>query len=105
MNLRFIKLSEKWFIDIPWDGDINDLQMISGCDTLLDILSCGNFFVDVNVSTTPIDNSFHLKKKNEDEIGCYYSCYSYEFKGDIWLCNVTKYLFDEFPDNFYIIKK
>ena len=29
-EFRFVKLSGKWFVDIPWDGDIIDLQMVSG---------------------------------------------------------------------------
>ena len=43
-TLRFIKLSNKWFVDIPWDGDIDDLQMVDGADLMLDALSHGNFY-------------------------------------------------------------
>ncbi|MBR6517558.1 MAG: hypothetical protein IKT40_12065 [Bacilli bacterium] len=102
MKLRFIKLSNKWFVDIPWEGDVEDLQMVSGSDILLDILSHGNFFVDIDISTDYIENSIKLVKKNEDEFGCYYSCYTYEFKGEIWLCNVTKHLFGGFTNEFFI---
>ena len=36
-TLRFIKLSDRWFIDIPWIGDVNDLQMVDGAgENLLD---------------------------------------------------------------------
>ena len=35
-SFKFIKLSDKWFVDIPWDGDVNDLQMVDGSDLLLD---------------------------------------------------------------------
>lgn len=106
MKLRFIKLSNKWFVDIPWEGDVNDLQMVSGSDSLLDILSEGEFYVMLEILTNDEnDNSFlKLSKSNEDEFGCFYSCYSYEFKGDIWLCNVTKHLFNEFPNEFYVRK-
>ena len=104
MTLRFIKLSNKWFIDIPWDGDVNDLQMVCGADVLLDTLSNGNFFVILNVSTEELNESFVLNKKCDDEFGCFYSCYTYEFKGEIWLCNVTKHLFHEFPIKFYVKK-
>ena len=37
-TLRFIKLSNKWFVDIHWDGDIYDLQMVDGADLMLDAL-------------------------------------------------------------------
>lgn len=105
MILRFIKLSGKWFVDIPWDGSVEDLQMVSGCDVLLDILSNGLFYVDIQVSTSELDGEYiKLTKKEEDEFGCYYSCSTYNFKGDIWLCNVTKHLFNVFPKEFYFKK-
>lgn len=104
MVLKFIKLSNKWYVDIPWDGDVNDLQMVSGSDLLLDILSKGDSQVTLDISVENLDGSFVLNKKNDDEFGCFYSCYTYEFKGDIWLCNVTKHLFNEFPQKFYVKK-
>lgn len=102
MKLRFIKLSNKWFVDIPWDGDVNDLQMISGSDLFLDCLSMGNFYIELEVSTNILDNSYVLTKKQEDEFGAYYSTYNYIYKGDIWLCNVTKHIFETFPEKIYI---
>ena len=39
--LTFIKLSNRWFIDIPWDGMIEDLEMVSGSDLFLDTISNG----------------------------------------------------------------
>ena len=72
MKLRFIKLSNKWFVDIPWDGDVNDLQMISGSDLFLDCLSMGNFYIELEVSTNILDNSYVLTKNQEDEFGAYY---------------------------------
>ena len=33
-RLEFVKLSERWYIDIPWIGDVNDLQMVDGADEL-----------------------------------------------------------------------
>lgn len=106
-TLRFIKLSNKWFVDIPWDGDISDLQMVDGADLMLDALSYGNFYVNVEISTNSDDlpqNCIKIAKIKEDgyDTGCYYSINTFEFKGEIWLCNVTKYVLGEFPNMIYL---
>ena len=100
MNIRFIKLSGRWFVDIPWDGNIEDLQMVCGADLLLDNISENNFYVDVNVSTNDENGEITLHKIKEDDFstGCYYKVNSFQFKGEIWLCNVTKHVFGEFPN-------
>lgn len=105
MQIRFVKLAEKWFIDIPWIGDVNDLQMVDGADSLLDILSEGNKEFNCTVSTSLLMNKrwlAHLEKISEDEIGADYQAYSDYISTPVWLCNVTKHLFEIFPDNFYI---
>lgn len=104
MQIRFVKLAEKWFIDIPWIGDVNDLQMVSGADSLLDILSKGSKEFNCTVSTLLMNKQWlaHLEKISEDEIGADYQAYSDYISTPVWLCNVTKHLFEIFPDNFYI---
>jgi len=106
-TLRFIKLSNKWFVDIPWDGDISDLQMVNGADLMLDALSYGNFYVNVEISANCDDlpkNSIKIVKIKEDDYdtGCYYSISTFEFKGEIWLYNVTKHVLGEFPNIIYL---
>jgi hypothetical protein len=44
----------------------------------------------------------HLEKVSEDEIGANYQAVSDYVITPVWLCNVTKHLFEEFPNNFYI---
>lgn len=108
-NLLFVKLSNRWFVDIPWDGSVDDLEMVSGADVFLDFLSNGNKTVSIDVSDNIEDFNgeciedgyITLTKFHEDEIGAYYKIYTYDYKGEIWLCNVTKTLFDKFPDKFY----
>ncbi len=105
MQIRFVKLSEKWFIDIPWIGDVNDLQMVDGADSLLEILADGAQEFNCTVSTTMLMNRrwlVHLEKVSEDEIGANYQAISDYISTPVWLCNVTKHLFKEFPNNFYI---
>jgi hypothetical protein len=43
-----------------------------------------------------------LDKISEDEIGATYQAISDHACTPVWLCNVTKHLFEEFPNNFYI---
>ena len=65
MQIRFVKLAEKWFIDIPWIGDVNDLQMVDGADSLLEILAEGAKEFNCTVSTTVLMNRHwlaHLEK-------------------------------------------
>lgn len=107
-ELNFVKLSNRWFVDILWDGDISDLQMVSGADTLLDVISDGKQIVKTLVGIEDFEpngkQKFHLKKIEEDgfDTGCYYRVNQYEYKGELWLCNVTKHIFGEFPENMYI---
>jgi hypothetical protein len=99
--LTFIKLSNRWFVDIPWDGMIEDLEMVSGSDLFLDCISNGKKIITLEVGTSEIYGSIKLTKTIEDEFGAFYKINTYEYKGEIWLCNVTKHLFEIFPDNFW----
>ena len=46
-ELEFIKLSNRWFINIPYDGEINDLEMVDGADELLDEIAEGRRIVRI----------------------------------------------------------
>ena len=100
--LKFIKLSERWFVDIPWKGSVDDLQMVSGADTLIESLSDDNSTLVVEISTEPIESEYKLKLSHDDEFGAYYKVWTFEMKNEIWLCNVTKHVFGEFPKELYI---
>lgn len=108
-EFRFVKLSGKWFVDIPWDGDINDLQMVSGADTLLDCYNAdGSGFVTcklLEVDDKPNNGCrvTYLKKLSETEYGATYSVDDEHYRGDIWLCPVLKYVLGEYPDSFEIV--
>ena len=105
MQTRFVKLAGKWFIDIPWIADVNDLQMVDGADTLLEILSENAKEFNCTISTTRLMNRHylaHLTKQDEDELGANYQAISDYVATPVWLCNVTKHLFDSFPNEFFI---
>lgn len=102
MTLSFTKLSNRWFVDIPWDGMIEDLEMVNGSNLFLDSISNGKKIITIEVCTEEMYDSIKLSKVNEDEFGAFYKINTFEYKGEIWLCNVTKHLFTGFPENFWI---
>ena len=107
-TLRFIKLSDRWFIDIPWIGDINDLQMVDGAADLLDEWSNGEIVTHLTIATSKIKGLnripiITLEKSDEDNFGANYIVYSEFSTKLIWLCPVTKEVFnDEYPNEIYI---
>lgn len=103
LKLKFKKLSNRWFIDIPYDGDIGDLEMVLGADLLLG--SVKSMLTDsVTLDIVPYKTCNELRKIEEDRFGCTYYADTANFKGEIWLCNITKILFGRFPNviNFQI---
>ena len=95
-NERYIDLPEWVDNDMP----IEALQMVDGADLLLDKLSKYGNEVLINFSDTYKKESLHLKKIYEDEKGATYSVKMEDFVG--WLCTVTLYLFENYPENLYI---
>lgn len=100
--LSFVKLSERWFVDIPWEGDVSNLQMVAGADLLLDSLCNGNARISIEVSTDPIKDYIHLNRVSEDEFGATYRVNTPNFSGEIWLCLVTLAVFPNYPKDLYM---
>lgn len=101
-KLTFAKLANKWYIILPeYKGDIEELEMVAGADLLLETLSKGNPTIQVKVSTEPLKDGIELYLFGLDDIGATYNCESNEFSGNIWLCNVTKYVLGNFPNIIY----
>lgn len=110
-NYKFYKIQDQWFIDLPqWEGSIADLQMVAGADTFLDILAQGDDNVYVTLSETEMENSDKLifeslgDPHQWSEGGANYKLESYKgqkFDLDVWLCDVTKFVFGDFPKIIY----
>lgn len=113
-RFRFYKEpSGEWYIDLPeWEGTKADLQMVSGADTFLDILAEGESEIFVVLSKEYFEQSYFLEMKSLGRIegwelgeGAWYKLISYrgiEFPDlDIWLCDVTKFVFGKFPKRIY----
>jgi hypothetical protein len=102
-------------VDLPeWEGVKAELEMISGADTLLDIVSQGDETVHIVISMESFENANMLEligatTKEQQETtevcgGAYYIMKNYEgieFNLVLWLCNVTIFVFQEFPDKIY----
>lgn len=98
MQLTFNKISGKWYVDLPeWKGSFDDLEMVSGADDLLEVLSMQlnipNITFDVWTSKPDVPCA-SMKKIEETFEGATYQVNNCMFyNGTAWLCNVTKFVF------------
>ncbi len=102
-NYTFNKEQGCWYIDLPnWTGTKGELQMVAGADTLLDHLSNNGTTVNVALSTEKVINEsgFQTLKRivKTPPNGCIYHL---GFT-PVWLCNVTKFVFEGiFPNQIH----
>ena len=97
------EVDNKWYIDYPeWEGDKCELEMVSGADTLLDILSQGEDKVTIKMSLQEIkDPLFVLNFIREESNGGWYKINNCYVEFEIWLCHVTKFIFGDLPKIIY----
>lgn len=107
-TFRFYKEYINWFVDLPyWNGNKEDLEMVRGTDSLLEVLSEGSNEVYLTISEEYFDgaNKLEFNRLGEDyESGAFYNLKSYrntEFDFEIWICDITITVFDEFPESIY----
>ena len=101
-ELSFYKeLDGKWYIDLPdWEGSKEDLEMVFGADDILDHLSNGKNNIKIKISEDYFDNSNKIefiRLATEVNDGAFYDANGTE----IWLCDVTKFVFGYFPKVVY----
>lgn len=103
---RFTKeQNDRWFIVLPeWQGSKDELEMVMGADTMLDYIACGGSEVMLYLSEEPFDGyDLTLTLKEYIYDGAMYSLTGKNFECfDVWLCEVTKFVFGEFPQTIYI---
>jgi len=100
----FERYQDRWFIVLPeWEGDKDDLEMVMGVDTLLDIMSEGHYQIKVKITTEPFDEyQYHLRFVREEFEGAWYTVENkFDTVFECWLCAVTTFIFNEFPKEFY----
>ena len=106
-NIRFYQEDTgRWYVDLPgWEGEKEELMMVSGADTLLSIISEKRPVVELEVSLVKKDGYLELKRLEEDILmgGAYY--WSDEFKMEIWLCEVLKWVYGILPKEIFFRKK
>ena len=112
-RFKFEKETDGWFVDLPeWEGSKADLQMVMGADTFLDILCEGEWVVWLTLANEPFEGaeilelkSFGIEPSYEDnEQGAWYKLQTYrgiEFNLDMWLCEVTRFVFGHLPTTIY----
>lgn len=107
-----------WYVHLPdYEGNIDDLEMVSGADSLcyeLDTDNDGVVSVIVSEDNDYIEGDFEWDYRLEfsfsstNEIGevdgAFYIVTNKHFETsyNIWLCNVTKHIFKKFPLFIYI---
>lgn len=118
----FIKKNGLWYIDLPEYieqglGTQNNLLMVDGADTFLDVLSNNGSHIIVKFSNTPFIDYTH--KLNKIKIGLnknllkaighaivdYGAYYIVEQLNNhqLWLCPVAEYVFQgEYPNTIYL---
>ena len=98
----------RWFVDLPeWEGDVEELEMVLGADTMLDIIAQGEGEVMVTLSTESFENYnirlIKLDDKTCSEGGAWYHAHSDFSDFEVWLCHVSEFVFGEHPENIYLV--
>ena len=105
-NFKFNKYKDRWYIDLPdWEGSQDDLEMVSGADTLLDIIAQGDNEVYISWSEELIEGYTYklIFLREEDFTGATYIVEGdYITSFEAWLCNVLPWVFGYFPKTMYI---
>lgn len=113
-TIRFYKeidewYGERWYADVPeWEGEKADLEMVCGADTMLGIFAGCNSEVFLTVSDVYFEGhtvKLQLMRAGKEEGGGYYFLQSYQgidYNMEIWLCDVTKFIFSHLPEVIYL---
>lgn len=103
---------QRWYIDMPWSGSRDNLEMVAGADDLLTFLDTeGRHEVTVHVvpSETPRKVAGHTELRQLDKSltgGSHYDTTDFEgFRlSRIWVCPVTLCVLGNYPKYLYIKK-
>jgi hypothetical protein len=109
---RFVRENGGWFIDLPeylaQGGSKGDLAMVSGADTMLDVIAGDKDDVRLKMDTQPFPGADELVLTELcDPIlgGGYYHMKKFEGREvsqDMWLCDVTRFVFGDIPPRIYV---
>ena len=99
---RFYKEKDQWYADIPqYPGPVEDLQMVFGADTLLDILSSGKDEITLRISLEDkLGDTLH-RTEIMDNIEGGGALYKHIHVDQLWLCPVMEFVFGGYPETIY----
>ena len=111
MELTFYKEeTNRWYVYLPeWEGSKADLEMVCGADTMLDELSNNGNEIKLDIyedETWLFEDQIDLVLTKTNELdnllggGAMYKSNKADY--NIWLCDVTKFVFKKFPRRLYI---
>lgn len=109
-RLKFYKESDsRWYVDLPeWTGSKAELEMVAGADSMLEYMSEGEGQVWLVLSEQEFENADKLeflRLATEIENGAFYKLDKYrgiEIGLEMWLCDVTKFVFGDFPKMIFL---
>ncbi len=102
----------RWYIDMPWDGNRANLEMVAGADDLLTYFDTERKYkvtLHVVPSETPLQIADHTELRQLDKSltgGSHYDATSFEgFRMKrIWICPVTLCVLGRYPKYLYVKK-
>ena len=111
-KIRFYKEKDsRWYVDLPeWGGTKEDLEMVSGADTMLDILAQGDDVIFVQIGDEKFPGAIQSILIESGSIEAGGAFYLIPFIGQmeynlrIWLCDVTKFVFGTFPETIWLYR-
>lgn len=109
-KFKFYKeLDGRWYVDLPdWKGVKADLEMVGGADSMLEVMAEGNNSIWLYMSDMDFvgaDRLDFVRLTPEVGEGAIYNLVSYkgiDMSFDVWLCDVTKFVFGDFPKTIFI---
>ena len=100
--------SGRWYIDLPfYPGTQADLEMVAGADSMLDYMAEGENKVSLCISEEEYEGGDLLELIEILQSGANYYlmiCKGVLLNINMWLCDVTKFVFGKFPEKLYICK-
>ena len=102
-TLRFFKLDNRWYADVP-NHTLAENEMVAGSDDFLNACDSGTGNVIIEMADRPTGRDIcHLRMLNHNQWGATYSVNGVDLGvPTLWICNVTHDVLGEHPRNIYI---
>ncbi len=101
-KFKFYKEDKRWYIDLPeYPGTKAELEMVCGANTLLDEININNESCVFVSFSNEKELKYKITKIKDDleNGGAWY--WSEDFQFDLWLCEVSNWVFGEAPQVIY----